>query len=94
MIQKESVRFYTRNDGFWWVQQVNEGRIFDPTGSCFWWVQEVNEGRIFDPTGSCFYFAEIWHTCTATEKKVACEDRENSYAPILSKGGLIVKIAR
>ena len=39
-----------------------------------------------------FDFAEIWHTCTATEKKVACEDGEKSYAQILSKGGLIVKI--
>ena len=39
-----------------------------------------------------FDSAEIWHTCTATEKKVACEDGEKSYAQILSKGGLIVKI--
>ena len=39
-----------------------------------------------------FYFAEIWHTCTATEKKIACGDGEKSYAQILSKGGLIVKI--
>ena len=37
-------------------------------------------------------FAEIWHTCTATEKKIACGDGEKSYAQILSKGGLIVKI--
>ena len=39
MIQKESVRFYTRNYGFWWVQQVNEGRIFDPIGSCLFFAE-------------------------------------------------------
>ena len=39
-----------------------------------------------------FYFVEIWHTCTATEKKIACGDGEKSYAQILSEGGLIVKI--
>ena len=39
-----------------------------------------------------FDFVEIWHTCTAAEKKIACGDGEKSYAQILSKGGLFVKI--
>ena len=39
-----------------------------------------------------FDFVEIWHTCTATEKKIACGDGEKSYAQILSKRGLVVKI--